>query len=286
MVFQLYQTTYEACMTGGCRDDIIQRAFAIRVQSMRGQDVALAIQYNDAVIFDCITSTVQNPMKMPLKRDKKDMDKTEAEIEWEQTEICKGGKMVRVFMFMDPEGSLYWLMKYENDIIRVIRHNPNVEMGDENYFKKIFEFRSEKVYFFLFNDNKFYLMDQSRKIKVLKIDPIKDEMFQESTLELPAKDREQILHVDFDEYMISSGCLHWNDQAFYLIDSKARDNDTWLGCNLFLEGFQQNAGPRRIKNSGLGLYQISFDNDNQQTDDGPVNANDKLFFKIGASKTT
>ncbi len=57
MTFTLYTTDYEACMQEGCRDDVIRTAFAIEVQSARSTDATLCIQYNDSIVFDCITST-------------------------------------------------------------------------------------------------------------------------------------------------------------------------------------------------------------------------------------
>lgn len=57
MVFEHYTTDYEACMMEGCRDDVIHKAYAFEVKSGRGCDVTLAVQYNDSIIFDCVTST-------------------------------------------------------------------------------------------------------------------------------------------------------------------------------------------------------------------------------------
>ena len=44
-------------MDGGVRDDCIYQAFMMQVTSARGIDVSVVCQYNDAIIFDCITST-------------------------------------------------------------------------------------------------------------------------------------------------------------------------------------------------------------------------------------
>ena len=59
-------TKYEAGMDGGIRDDCIYKAIVTQVTSARGIDVAFACQYNDAIIFDCITSTKQHPIRFPL----------------------------------------------------------------------------------------------------------------------------------------------------------------------------------------------------------------------------
>jgi hypothetical protein len=57
MRFELFTTTYEACMREGMADDAIQRCVAMQVTSARGLDVAFVAQYNDRIIYDCVTST-------------------------------------------------------------------------------------------------------------------------------------------------------------------------------------------------------------------------------------
>lgn len=57
MTFTHWRTEYEACMQGGTRDDVIRKSFVLQVQSSRGNDVTLVNQYNDSIIFDCITAT-------------------------------------------------------------------------------------------------------------------------------------------------------------------------------------------------------------------------------------
>ena len=74
MTFTLYTTDYEACMMEGCRDDVIHKAFALEVKSARSTDVTLCIQYNDSIVFDCITSTKQKPIMFPMTRAKLDKE--------------------------------------------------------------------------------------------------------------------------------------------------------------------------------------------------------------------
>lgn len=122
--------------------------------SARGVDVALCLQYNDRIVFDCVTSTRQNPICLPI-------EKHEQEVEWEQLDICKLGKMERVFMQQDTYGALYFIMRYDGGKCTILRQNPDAEMGDVEFITKVFEFRSELLYFFLYNEsnNKFYIMD-------------------------------------------------------------------------------------------------------------------------------
>ena len=35
------------------------------MSSIRGLDVAIVAQYNDRIIYDCITATLQNPIRYP-----------------------------------------------------------------------------------------------------------------------------------------------------------------------------------------------------------------------------
>jgi len=66
MKFELFTTTYEACMDEGMNDDSINKCIAMAVTSARGLDVSFIAQYNDRIIFDCITSTKQLPVRFPL----------------------------------------------------------------------------------------------------------------------------------------------------------------------------------------------------------------------------
>jgi len=68
MTFQLYTTDYEACMQEGARRDILHSAYVTKVNTARGIDTTLALQYNDGVIFDCITSTIQPPLLCPVNK--------------------------------------------------------------------------------------------------------------------------------------------------------------------------------------------------------------------------
>lgn len=70
MKFELFTTTYEACMDEGMADDAIQRCVAMQMTSARGLDVTFVAQYNDRIIYDCITSLYQAPIRFPLPANK------------------------------------------------------------------------------------------------------------------------------------------------------------------------------------------------------------------------
>ena len=57
MKFELFTTNYEASMDEGMSDDSIKNCIALCVTSARGLDVAFVAQYNDRIVYDCVTST-------------------------------------------------------------------------------------------------------------------------------------------------------------------------------------------------------------------------------------
>lgn len=118
-----WRTDYEACMSGGTRDDIIVKSFVIDVTSNRGSDVTLVNQYCDAIIFDCITSTQQAPIQFPFDKGFE-----------ENLELCKKIKVVQVPMIMDSEGDIYFMITNDKDKIKIVRVNGVAEMGNDDFF--------------------------------------------------------------------------------------------------------------------------------------------------------
>lgn len=106
--------------------------------------MALCNQYNDSIVFDCITSTKQTPIRFPLKLKTKNNDEDKPkndnddedengdkanEDEFEQLEICKGVKPVPVPMLMDKFGSIHFLISDSKGTVRVYRVNREAVMG-------------------------------------------------------------------------------------------------------------------------------------------------------------
>lgn len=211
MKFELHTTHYEACMEEGMKDDNIQKCIVTQVTSVRGLDVAFIAQYNERIIMDCITSTKQLPVRFPLPANKKeeealkekDTDFNLREGGFEQMDICRGGKMVRQRMVLDEEGAVYFMMKTENDTVRVMRMDPMAEMGDHKFVKTVFSLRSSLIYFLLFYCGRFYLMDDQKKIRVLRPDKETHILKQMTNMELSEKDAASIMHSEFDEFAIS-----------------------------------------------------------------------------------
>lgn len=70
--YELVTTSYEACMDEGLADDYMQKLFTLQLNSDRGVDQTFCAQYRDRIIFDCITSTVQNPIRFPMPTKKQE----------------------------------------------------------------------------------------------------------------------------------------------------------------------------------------------------------------------
>lgn len=102
-------------------------------------------------------------------------------------------------------------------------------------------------------------MDTSKKIKVFNQDPQTKHLILEKTLELCAKDRLEIEYSDFDEFNVSLHMIHWNTKSFFMIHSKSQDNPTFAALDTIPNGFVYTQGPRRCRNSGKLLYQLSTD---------------------------
>mmetsp|Transcript_1797 Transcript_1797/g.2555 ORF Transcript_1797/g.2555 Transcript_1797/m.2555 type:complete len:208 (+) Transcript_1797:3003-3626(+) len=161
--------------------------------------------------------------------------------------------MVRQPMIMDDHGALYFMIK-TGETIKVLRVDPVIEMGGAGFIKSVFSLRSSCIYFLLNRGNTFYIMDDQKKIRVLKPN---DETYvwrQDTTFELCQSDAKQIVYSDFDEYCISDGVLQANDRMYFLLDSRAKDNATWDSANVMLENHLHVSGPRYAKESGMIWY--------------------------------
>lgn len=102
-------------------------------------------------------------------------------------------------------------------------------------------------------------MDSSKKIRILNQDPNTKMLSVEKTLELCTKDRLEIEYADFDEFSVSKHMIHWNTKSFFMIDSKAKDNATFAACDTIPNGYTYTQGPKRCRNTGKLLYQLSTD---------------------------
>lgn len=162
--------------------------------------------------------------------------------------------MIKQDMIMDDAGAIYFMMKTPNDTVKVMRTDPYKEMGGDGFVKVVFTLRSSCVYFLLFNQGQFYLMDDQKKIRLCEPNNDTQMWKQINTLELPERDMNAIVYNDFDEYCVSDGVLHTNEKLYFLLDSKAMDNPTWASQDFMIENHLHVSGPRYAKESGMIWY--------------------------------
>ena len=79
--------------------------------------------------------------------------------------------MVRQRMIMDDKGAIYFMMKSANGTVKVLRTDPTIEMGTDKFIKCVYQLRSTQIYFLLFQQGQFYLMDDQKKIRLLEENP-------------------------------------------------------------------------------------------------------------------
>jgi len=129
-------------------------------------------------------------------------------IQFEDMAIAKGVKMIRQTMIKDADGAIYFMTQTANNTVNVLRTDPYAEMGGEGFVKSVFTLRSSKIYFLLFHQNQFYMMDDLKKVRVFTANPKTFMWKQTNLLELAEADANEIVYADFDEYAVSDGVLH------------------------------------------------------------------------------
>jgi hypothetical protein len=80
-------------------------------------------------------------------------------------------------MLMDEQGSIFFLVTDASkkvidgtdatSKVNVYRTNTEKEMGKDTFFQLVFSFSANWVYFFQKVGDKFYMMDDSKRVKVL-----------------------------------------------------------------------------------------------------------------------
>ena len=180
--------------------------------------------------------------------------------------------MVRQRMIMDDKGAIYFMMKSANGTVRVLRTDPTIEMGTDKFIKCVYQLRSTQIYFLLFQQGQFYLMDDQKKIRLLEENPETYMWTLKNTLELPVKDLPSLIYSEFDEYTISDGVLHAADKMYFLLDSKAKDNPTYASEEVMIDNHLHIGGPRYAKESGM----IWYVEKHSMADDGKGDNNDPM----------
>jgi hypothetical protein len=68
---------------------------------------------------------------------------------------------------MDEHGSIFLLVTDAAKKVSVYRTNTEKEMGEDAFFQLVFYFQASWVYFFQKVGDKFYLMDDSKRVRIL-----------------------------------------------------------------------------------------------------------------------
>ena len=107
---------------------------------------------------------------MPLTNKQEDREKyfnnLENDIEWETTlDITKGGMPMKQSMQMDDKGALYFAIKSETGLMKILRVDPFAEMGSATFIKSVFSMRCDYIHFLTFANDAFFLMDEKKKVR-------------------------------------------------------------------------------------------------------------------------
>ena len=69
-------------------------------------------------------------------------------------------------MQQDKNGAIYFCVKYDNGIVKVLRVDPYAEMGSASFIKAVYSLRCDYIHFLEIVDDRFYLMDNKKKIRM------------------------------------------------------------------------------------------------------------------------
>lgn len=75
-------------------------------------------------------------------------------------------------MQMDDKGAIYFVVKLESGLVKILRVDPDAEMGNAGFIKAVYTLRTEFIHFLEIHDGKFYLMDDKKKVRQLDQDPL------------------------------------------------------------------------------------------------------------------
>ena len=78
---------------------------------------------------------------MPTNVDDSALTDKELEIDWEENtsmDICKGATPMKQAMQMDDGGAIYFVVKTDKDIVKVLRVDPKMEMGNQGFIKSVY----------------------------------------------------------------------------------------------------------------------------------------------------
>lgn len=88
------------------------------------------------------------------------------DVTYEDIKAALDCRVIPVHMFMDEQGSIFFLVA-TGQKVSVYRTNTDKEMGDDAFFQQVFSFSATWVYFFQKVGEKFFMMDEEKRVKVL-----------------------------------------------------------------------------------------------------------------------
>ena len=65
---------------------------------------------------------------------------------------------------------------------------------------------------------------------------------------------------DFDEFVMSSDLMHWDNRIMYLNETKNKDDYTWGESKIMAENHKFIQGPKVARGTGLIYYLEKYDN--------------------------
>ena len=170
---------------------------------------------------------------------------------------------MKTHMIMDNStGVIFFTVKYDSTgFTKVLRVDPTKEMGSADFIKALFSFRCEYVHFIRYVNDKLYLMDNKKRIRVLEWENERNRdqgLTQKYWLDQNEDDRTIMWYVDFDDYVVSTTgrMLHWGSRAIHLHKNlKMNKNDeTWEMERLMASGYGLVSGPKQVTGTGMIWY--------------------------------
>ena len=130
---------------------------------------------------------------MPSKPEDKDkyFNDEEKKIDWDESlDITKGAVPFKQSMQMDnTTGVIYFAVKTDAGQMKILRVDPDADMGSADFIKSVFTMRCEYIHFFTISNQKFYVMDDKKKIRRLVQDPITFQLRLDITQEMLPQDQ-------------------------------------------------------------------------------------------------
>ena len=146
--------------------------------------------------------------------------------------------------------------------MRILRADPNVDMGNANFIKSVFQMRCDYIHFFTIFNGKFFVMDDKKKVRRLIQDPITFQLRLDTNLEMLSQDQRFISYSEFDEFIVADNLIHWDDSVIFVSrQTRQKDKYTWSRSTIMAEDHKFIEGPKRANGTGMIYYLEQYDCD-------------------------